>query len=168
MELPFWKRKRLDEMTAEEWESLCDGCGQCCLHKLEDEDTGEIALTDVACRYLDAGTCRCTDYANRQKNVPDCVRLTPEAVPGLRWLPETCAYRLVAAGRSLPWWHPLVSGSKDTVHAAGVSVRGKTVSEDAVGDLEDHVQSWLDRGLDRAPDRGGDPFKRRAAGRPCR
>lgn len=160
MELPFWKSKRLDEMTAEEWESLCDGCGKCCLHKLEDEDTGDIALTNVACRYLDLGTCRCGDYANRQKNVSDCVQLTPTAVPGLRWLPESCAYRLVAEARDLHWWHPLVSGDPGTVHAAGVSVRGEAVSEDAVDDLEDHIQGWLDEVRD--------PFGKRAAGGPCR
>jgi uncharacterized cysteine cluster protein YcgN (CxxCxxCC family) len=160
MELPFWKRKRLDEMSVEEWESLCDGCGKCCLHKLEDEDTGDIALTNVACRYLDLGTCRCGDYANRQKNVSDCVQLTPSTVPALHWLPDTCAYRLVGEGHPLPWWHPLVSGDEKTVHAAGVSVRGKAVSEDEVDDLEDHIQSWLDAVRD--------PFGRKAAGGSCR
>lgn len=160
MELPFWKRKRLDEMTSAEWESLCDGCGKCCLHKLEDEDTGEIALTNVACRYLDLGTCRCGDYANRQKNVADCVQLTPSAVPSLHWLPETCAYRLVGEGRDLPSWHPLISGDADAVHAAGVSVRGKAVSEDEVDDLEDHVQSWLDDVRN--------PFVRKTARGSCR
>jgi uncharacterized cysteine cluster protein YcgN (CxxCxxCC family) len=160
MELPFWKTKRLDEMTAEEWESLCDGCGKCCLHKIEDEDSGDIALTNVACRYLDLGACRCRDYANRQRNVSDCVRLTPAVVPALRWLPDSCAYRLVAEGRDLHWWHPLVSGDKGTVHAAGASVQGKAVSEDEVEDLEDHVQDWLDT----TPN----PFRKRAARGPCR
>src|SRR3546814_4019163 len=107
-----------------------------------------IALTDVACRYLDLGHCRCTDYANRRRNVPDCVRLTPELVPRLRWLPSTCAYRLVAEGRDLYWWHPLVSGDPETVHAAGVSVRGQAVSDDRVADIEDPVQAWLDSGVD--------------------
>jgi uncharacterized protein len=160
MELPFWRTKRLDEMTPDEWESLCDGCGKCCLHKLEDVDTGDIALTNVSCRYLDLGTCRCSDYANRQRNVSDCVSLTADTVPGLRWLPDTCAYRLVAEGRDLFWWHPLVSGDPATVHQAGISVRDKAISEDEVDDLEDHVQDWLDT--------GAKPFKSTAEGGSCR
>ncbi len=152
-EKPFWQRKTLDAMTQGEWESLCDGCGQCCLHKIEDEDTGEIARTDVACRYLDLEACRCTDYSNRQRNVPDCVKLQPDTVLRLRWLPETCAYRLVALGQDLAWWHPLVSGDPDTVHAAGISVRGQAISEDRVDDLEDHIQDWLEAGADPFADR---------------
>ena len=136
---PFWLTKSLEDMDRAEWESLCDGCGQCCLNKLEDEATGEIALTRAACRYLDLGTCRCGDYANRQRNVPDCLTMTPAEARGARWLPATCAYRLVAEGRNLYWWHPLVSGDPDTVHQAGVSVRGVAVSEDRVADLEDAV-----------------------------
>ena len=101
-DLPFWRRKRLEQMTREEWESLCDGCGKCCLHKLEDADTGEIAMTDVSCGYLDLQTCRCSDYANRQSNVPDCVKLTRTNLPTLRWLPGTCAYRLIYQGNDLP------------------------------------------------------------------
>lgn len=143
MGLPFWKRKRLDEMSPAEWESLCDGCGKCCLHKLEDEDNGDIAMTNVACRYLDLESCRCKDYANRQRNVDDCVQLTPDVVPTLRWLPDTCAYRLVAEGRDLFGWHPLVSGDPETVHSANRSVRGDAISEDDVNDIEDHVQNWL-------------------------
>src|SRR5688572_28711526 len=107
-------------MTASEWESLCDGCGRCCLVKLEDEDTGQIDYTDVACTLLDGDSCRCRDYANRQRKVADCVRLTPAAVRSLSWLPPTCAYRLVAEGQGLPWWHPLVSGDPETVHLAGI------------------------------------------------
>ncbi|MGI9387035.1 MAG: YcgN family cysteine cluster protein [Methyloligellaceae bacterium] len=156
---PFWKHKRLDEMTPDEWESLCDGCGQCCLHKIEDDENSEIALTNVACKYLDLDACRCTDYANRQRNVKDCLQLTPELVPKLRWLPSSCAYRLIAEGNDLMWWHPLVSGDPETVHTAGISVRGCVVSENSVGDLEDHIQSWLNLGaapFNTKQDRGSD------------
>lgn len=159
---PFWKRKSLTEMSETEWESLCDGCGQCCLYKLEDADTGEYALTDVACRYLDHDTCRCTDYANRHRNVPDCVKVTPGNIAGLRWMPETCAYRLLAKGRDLEWWHPLVSGDPGTVHSSGASVRGKAVNEDRVDDLEDHVVNQLNRDLERGvPPLGGPARKPR-------
>lgn len=140
---PFWKTRRLDEMSAAEWESLCDGCGLCCLNKLEYEDTGAVEFTSAACRYLDAGTCRCADYENRKANVPDCVQLTPESVYDLYWLPETCAYRLVAAGDDLPWWHPLVSGDRETVHEAGISARGRVISEDRADDLQDHIIGWV-------------------------
>lgn len=126
---PFWKRKSLAEMTEAEWESLCDGCGKCCLVGLEDEDTGDIYLTDVACTLLDGQTCRCKDYPNRQQSVPDCVKLTPENVPTLGWLPRTCAYRLVNEGRDLFLWHPLLTGDPESVHVAAVSVRGKTRPE---------------------------------------
>jgi hypothetical protein len=143
---PFWRRKALAEMTAAEWESLCDGCARCCLNKLEEEGKPERTyFTDVACRLLDTQSCRCTDYAGRLKKVKDCVRLTPRNVQNLNWLPPTCAYRLVAAGRDLYWWHPLVSGDPETVHAAGVSVRGRIVAEEAAGELEDHVVRWIDR-----------------------
>jgi uncharacterized cysteine cluster protein YcgN (CxxCxxCC family) len=142
---PFWRRKSLADMTDSEWESLCDGCGRCCLNKLEDEDTGRIYFTDVACRLFDEAACRCRDYANRAKKVPDCVRLTPDNVEGIAWLPPTCAYRLVAQGRDLYWWHPLLSGDPETVHAAGVSVRGRvSANEIDVPDekLEDYLVSW--------------------------
>ncbi len=142
---PFWKTKTLAQMTAREWESLCDGCGRCCLVKLEEEDSGRIYFTDVGCTLLDGEACRCRDYQNRSAKVHDCVRLTARNVPTLNWLPPTCAYRLVGEGKDLAWWHPLVSGDAGTVHAAGISVRGRVAaSEDAVGDaaLEDHIVSW--------------------------
>lgn len=123
--LPFWRRKSLDEMTNEEWESLCDGCGRCCLHKVLDEDTEEIVWTSVACDLLDCESCKCGDYPNRSVKVPDCVQLTPEGVRELPWLPPSCAYMLVAAGEDLYEWHPLKSGDPDSVHKAGMSVRGR-------------------------------------------
>jgi uncharacterized protein len=126
---PFWDSKTLDEMTAAEWESLCDGCGRCCLNKIEDEDTGQIFLTKVACKLLDVRSCQCRDYPNRQKFVPDCIRIDPEQVRSLSWLPETCGYRRVEEGRGLEWWHPLVSGSRETVHEAGISLRDWAKSE---------------------------------------
>lgn len=141
----FWKTKTLDQMSDAEWESLCDGCGRCCLEKLEDEDTGRIYYTHIGCRLLDAGTCTCKDYANRSAKVADCVRLTPQTVRTLNWLPPSCAYRLVAEGRDLYWWHPLVSGDPETVHEAGVSVRGRvagTEGEIALEDFEDHIVRW--------------------------
>jgi uncharacterized cysteine cluster protein YcgN (CxxCxxCC family) len=144
-EKPFWRRKTLARMTKAEWESLCDGCGRCCLNKLEEETSGRIYYTDVGCKLLDGHTCRCKDYVNRTDQVSDCVRLTPANIAELKWLPPTCAYRLVAEGRDLYWWHPLVSGDPDTVHAAGVSVRGKVgLSEDEIGDqdYEDRIVSW--------------------------
>jgi len=140
---PFWRRKRLDQMTRKEWESLCDGCGKCCLHKLEDVDTGEIAITNVACAYLEADTCRCRDYANRQANVPDCVKLTRTNISKLKWLPDTCSYRLVHQGNELPLWHHLVCGDSEAVHEAGQSIQGRVVSESDVRDLESYVVDWL-------------------------
>ena len=121
----FWKTKTLEEMSNAEWESLCDGCARCCLEKLEDEDTGKIYFTHVSCKLLDSGLCACKDYPNRSDKVPDCVRLTPENVRTLNWLPPSCGYKLVAEGRDLYWWHPLISGDPNTVHEAGVSVRGR-------------------------------------------
>ena len=143
-DVPFWKRKTLDEMSGAEWESLCDGCARCCLNKLEDIDTGEIFWTDVACTLLDGESCRCSDYRHRRRKVPDCVKLTPQSVRTLSWLPPTCAYRLLAEGRDLYWWHPLVSGDPSSVHAAGISVRGKTVSEDdyPLETFEDRMVAW--------------------------
>jgi uncharacterized cysteine cluster protein YcgN (CxxCxxCC family) len=141
---PFWRRKTLAELTGPEWESLCDGCGRCCLNKLEDVETGAIAWTNVACKLLDGESCRCKDYRNRHAKVPDCIALTPEVVPQLSWLPPTCGYRLVAEGRDLYWWHPLVSGDADTVHKAGISVSGRTIPEKGIGtdELEDHIVAW--------------------------
>ena len=141
---PFWRVKRLAEMSRTEWESLCDGCGKCCLIKLEDPDTAEIVHTDVACYLLDLGTCRCGNYAQRGRLVPDCVVLEARTVEKLRWMPSTCAYRLLAEGKELAWWHPLVSGDPDTIHRAGISVRGRAVSEARVEDaeLEDHIVDW--------------------------
>ena len=142
---PFWKEKTLDQLSPEEWEMLCDGCGKCCLAKLEDEDTGEIHWTSVRCRLLDVGRCRCADYPNRFSIVSDCIRLTPETVRSLSWLPQTCAYRLVAENRDLYWWHHLISGNRDTVHEAGISVRGKvTASEDDLPEPEDYFDHMLD------------------------
>lgn len=132
-------------MSRAEWESLCDGCGRCCLHKLRDEDTEKVVFTEVACRLLDTGTARCRDYANRRQHVPDCVQLTPAKLRTIDWLPPSCGYRLVAEGRDLFWWHPLVSGDPDSVHKAGVSVRGRAVPERAAGALEEHVVRWPGR-----------------------
>lgn len=144
-ELPFWRRKSLEEMTDSEWESLCDGCGRCCLNKLEEEDTGRIFFTDVGCRLLDGDSCKCRDYPNRSSQVPDCVQLTPSNVREITWLPPTCGYRLVARKRDLYWWHPLISGDPDTVHQAGISVRGRVgANEEDVPDdeLEDRIVNW--------------------------
>ncbi len=141
-EEPFWRRKTLEEMTRGEWESLCDGCGKCCLHKLEDIDTGAIAFTRVACRMLDLASCQCKDYPNRKKHVPDCVRLTPTRVRKIDWLPKSCAYRLVNEGKDLYWWHPLVSGDPDTVHQAGISVRGRAIREGRRVKLERNIIRW--------------------------
>ncbi len=125
----YWKRKSLSEMTAAEWEGLCDGCALCCMHKVEDEDTGEVFYTDVACRLLDLDTCRCCDYANREKEVAECFVLAPDKPEMFAWLPATCAYRRLANGQDLPDWHPLITGDPNSVHEAGISVKGKAVSE---------------------------------------
>ena len=135
----FWEEKPLAALDRGEWESLCDGCGKCCIHKLEDEDTGELHPTNVACRLLDRRSGRCTDYKHRKRYVPECVRLTPAKLRQLDWLPSTCAYRLLADGEDLPEWHPLITGDPESVHRAGQSVRGWTVSEDEAGDLEHHL-----------------------------
>ena len=139
---PFWRRKSLGEMTPEEWESLCDGCGKCCLHKIEYEDTGQLCYTNVACKLLDLKTCQCSRYAERQRFVPDCVQLSPENVGSLAWMPSTCAYRLLAEGKDLPDWHPLVTGDPDSVHRAGQSVLGRCVPEKKAWSLEHHIVDW--------------------------
>ncbi len=140
--LPFWKTKTLEQMTPVEWESLCDGCGRCCLHKLRDEDTDELSFTNVACRLLDLGSCRCSNYERRREQVPDCVSLTPALLREIDWLPPSCGYRRVADGQDLLWWHPLVSGQARTVHEAGVSVAGRAVDERRAGLLEHYIVDW--------------------------
>ena len=134
---PFWRRKSLSEMTVPEWESLCDGCGLCCLVRFEEEDTGDIIPTRVHCQLFDAHVCACTDYADRQKTVPDCVKLTPHNIEKLAWMPMSCAYRRIHEGRDLADWHPLISGDPESVHRAGVSVRGQTISETVLAEPED-------------------------------
>jgi uncharacterized cysteine cluster protein YcgN (CxxCxxCC family) len=143
-EPPFWRRKPLSQMTRDEWESLCDGCGKCCLHKLEDEDTNEIFYTDVACRLLDLTRCRCKRYRERHELVPGCAHLGPDRLDELRTMPSTCAYRLLHEGRDLPWWHPLVSGTPRTVHDAAASVLHRVLTEQDVheDELEQRVVSW--------------------------
>lgn len=135
---PFWKTKKMADMSSAEWESLCDGCGKCCLIRMEDMDNGQIYNTDVACKLLDGATCRCKDYSDRHATVPDCVVLRPDTVKTLGWIPQTCAYRLVANGEDLPDWHHLISGSRDTIHKEGWSVKDLTVSELDVEE-RDHV-----------------------------
>jgi uncharacterized cysteine cluster protein YcgN (CxxCxxCC family) len=142
--MSFWTEKSLAEMSVSEWEALCDGCARCCLHKLEDDVTGEVHYTAVVCRYLDQA-CQCTDYGNRHRNVPDCVELNQDNVMQFKWLPTTCAYRLVAEGKDLFDWHPLVSGDPDSVHLAGISVKDKTLSEHYVhpDGYAEHVIRWV-------------------------
>jgi len=138
----FWERKTMAQMSQDEWEALCDGCGKCCLNKLEDEDSGEVVLTNIACRLLDDSTCRCAQYDIRHQFVPECIVLTASNIPEhLYWMPQTCAYRLVHEGRPLEDWHPLISGHANSVHAAGVSVKDKTVPEFEIDedDWEEHV-----------------------------
>ncbi|MES2698807.1 MAG: YcgN family cysteine cluster protein [Pseudomonadota bacterium] len=140
----FWELP-LDALARDEWEALCDGCGRCCLHKLEDEDTGEVAETNVACRLLDTSTGQCSNYRHRKAFVPDCLRLTPELVRRVPWLPPTCAYRRRADGDPLPQWHPLLTGDDTAMKAAGACVAGRCISEVDAGPLEHHLVDWGDR-----------------------
>ena len=143
-DVPFWKRKTLEEMNRREWESRCDGCAKCCLVKLEDEDTLAIEYTNVACRLLDCTSCQCSDYKNRKKHVPDCVKLSPKIIEEVIWMPPSCAYRLISEGKDLPDWHPLVSGETESVVEAGMSVRGRVVSEVEINfdDICDYLVEW--------------------------
>ena len=141
--MSFWETKKLAEMTAEEWESLCDNCGKCCLHKLEDEDTGKIAFTSVACRLINLNTCRCTRYNERTKLVAECLDIRKLDVEKYNWLPSTCAYRLLNEGKELPSWHPLLSGSLASVKRAGVLISSYAIKESMAMDLEHHIIEWL-------------------------
>jgi uncharacterized cysteine cluster protein YcgN (CxxCxxCC family) len=141
---PFWKEKKLAELDEKEWESLCDGCAKCCLYRLEDEDTRQIYFTNVHCRLLDTQTARCTDYANRSTRVPDCVTITPAVLEDPYWLPRSCAYRLLAEGRDLPAWHPLLTGDPLTVVRAGHRVCDRTICEDDADELESHLVDWVE------------------------
>ncbi len=135
IEQPFWEVKKITEMSEEEWESLCDGCGRCCLIKLEDEDTNELYHTRLSCHLLDIGKCSCSNYEKRHEIVPDCINLTPDKLDDIFWLPKTCGYRLIHEGKELSWWHPLISGNKESVHEAGISIRSFAMSETkAAGD----------------------------------
>lgn len=140
----FWKHKRLSQMNFEEWEKLCDGCGRCCLHKLEDEEDGRMYYTRAACALLDISQCRCMDYENRQQKMPDCIQLSVDNAHYFDWLPSTCAYRLLAEGEDLPDWHPLVSGNPDSVIKAGISVRSIAIPENEVSDLTEEVIELFD------------------------
>lgn len=143
---PFWKRKTLAELSVAEWESLCDGCGKCCTQPLEDDETGEFFSTNIACRLFDSGACACGDYANRWASVPECIKLTADNVDEMDFLPASCAYRLVAAGKDLPDWHHLVCGDRAEIHRRGFSVRDRTISETHVSpdEYEDFIVTWPD------------------------
>ena len=149
---PFWETKSLEQMTVREWESLCDGCGLCCLVRFEDEDSGEVFPTRVHCKLFDPERCTCTNYAERKKHVPDCIKLTPGNIESLRWMPLSCGYRRIYEGRGLADWHPLISGDPESVHREGISVRGQTISENALADPEDALDfaAW-----DLIVERGG-------------
>ena len=144
MTLPFWKTKKLGEMSPEEWESLCDGCAKCCLEKIQWDGTEDVSYTNVACRLLQIEACQCSNYPDRDKYVTNCVRLGPDNIDELFWMPRTCAYRLLAEGNDLPDWHPLITGDEDSVHTSGESVRGRAIAERDAGDLEDHIVDDFD------------------------
>ena len=141
--VPFWE-KPLESLDRGQWEALCDGCGRCCLIKLENEETGDIFTSDVHCKLLEPISCMCSDYEHRQAKVPDCIKLDPENVKSISWIPPSCAYRRIAEGKGLAWWHPLVSGDRDTVHLAGISARHRTRSEEGISpeQLDDYVIDW--------------------------
>ena len=153
---PFWEYKRLEQMNVAEWEALCDGCGLCCLVRFEDEESGEVVPTRVHCKLFDSGACRCVDYEARKEHVPDCIKLTPHNIDDLMWMPASCAYRRIHEGKGLPAWHPLVTGDPESVHKAGISVRGQTISEAALADAEDALDfsAW-----DLTEDRGDEPYE---------
>lgn len=140
---PFWETNALNEMSTKEWESLCDGCGKCCLIKLEDSDTKELFYTDVACHMLDANTCQCKDYSKRRELVDDCLQLEVDDVDEFKWLPQTCAYRLVHEGKDLPDWHYLICGDKNAVHQQKMSVQNRIVSETDVLEVAEHIVYWV-------------------------
>lgn len=142
MSQPFWETKKLAEMSVDEWESLCDNCGKCCLHKLEDEDTGDIYFTSVVCNLIDLKTCRCTRYSERTRLVPECLDLKQHDFAEFTWLPSTCAYRLLTDGKPLPSWHPLITGTSESVQEAGVAISSYAMKESEVDDLEDHIIEW--------------------------
>ena len=144
-QIPFWKTKKLSQLTPDEWEALCDGCGLCCLHKVQYEESGYIAITDLACKMLDIDNCTCKDYANRRKHVPDCIRLSPDTVEQYQWLPDSCAYRRVAENRDLPDWHYLKCGDRNEVHRQGASAQGKAKSEGSVRNPKAYVYNWRPR-----------------------
>jgi uncharacterized cysteine cluster protein YcgN (CxxCxxCC family) len=141
----FWQEKTLEQMTPAEWESLCDGCGKCCLHKLEDDSSGEIAYTRVICRYFDESSCRCKVYSSRKAKVPDCVILKPDNLKDLHWMPASCAYRLLYEGKALPDWHPLLAGGRHAIEESGNTVAGKVISEEFVHEdgYDEHIVKWV-------------------------
>jgi uncharacterized cysteine cluster protein YcgN (CxxCxxCC family) len=145
--LNFWENKTLAELDSGEWESLCDGCARCCLHKLEDEDTGEVHYTSIVCQYLDHATCKCKDYVNRNVNVPNCVHLTLDNIEEFNWLPNTCAYRLMSEGKPLPTWHPLVTGRRDSVKEANIVITDKVIDERNVPEdaHEEYIIRWVEQ-----------------------